>query len=137
MLYGLASSLGAVRRRQSSCKSINCDCAVRVARLPCAHDPSRAGLLSLHNPVASPNQVLTHAARAAAKQLPLVAARGAREGLWLEQPCGLSDVVRPSFEAGGCARRTTCGSRCARPGGTLHSEATVRILSRARTDILV
>ena len=31
----------------------------------------------------SPNQVLTHAARAAAKQL--VAARGAREGLWLEQ----------------------------------------------------
>ena len=41
----------------------------------------------------SPNQVLTHAARAAAKQLinrwpfqpPLVAARGAREGLWLEQ----------------------------------------------------
>ena len=34
----------------------------------------------------SPNQVLTHAARAAAKQLnkaaPLVAARGAREGLW-------------------------------------------------------
>ena len=32
----------------------------------------------------SPNQVLTHAARAAAKQ-PLVAARGAREGLWLEQ----------------------------------------------------
>ena len=42
--------------------------------------------------VASPNQVLTHAARAAAKQLnkvpfqaPLVAAHGAREGLWLEQ----------------------------------------------------
>ena len=33
----------------------------------------------------SPNQVLTHAARAAAKQPPLVAARGAREGLWLEQ----------------------------------------------------
>ena len=33
----------------------------------------------------SPYQVLTHAARAAAKQLPLVAARGAREGLWLEQ----------------------------------------------------
>ena len=39
----------------------------------------------------SPNQVLTHAARAAAKQLnkvpfqaPLVAARGAREGHWLE-----------------------------------------------------
>ena len=50
----------------------------------------------------SPNQVLTHAARAAAKQLnkvpevqlnkvpdvpfqaPLVAARGAREGFWLE-----------------------------------------------------
>ena len=35
----------------------------------------------------SPNQVLTHAARAAAKQLkqaPLVAERGAREGLWLE-----------------------------------------------------
>ena len=42
----------------------------------------------------SPNQVLTHAARAAAKQLnkapevpfqaPLVAARGAREGLWSE-----------------------------------------------------
>ena len=31
----------------------------------------------------SPNQVLTHAARAAAKQPPLVAARGAREGLWL------------------------------------------------------
>ena len=29
----------------------------------------------------SPNQVLTHAARP-----PLVAARGAREGLWLEQP---------------------------------------------------
>ena len=40
----------------------------------------------------SPNQVLTHAARAAAKQLnfqpPLVAARGAREGLWLEQATG-------------------------------------------------
>ena len=37
----------------------------------------------------SPNQVLTPAARAAAKQLnfqpPLVAARGAREGFWLEQ----------------------------------------------------
>ena len=33
----------------------------------------------------SPNQVLTHAARAAASQAPLVAARGAREGLWLEQ----------------------------------------------------
>ena len=33
----------------------------------------------------SPNQVLTHAARAAAKQAPLEAARGAREGLWLEQ----------------------------------------------------
>ena len=32
----------------------------------------------------SPNQVLTHAARAAAKP-PLVAARGAREGLWLEK----------------------------------------------------
>ena len=32
-----------------------------------------------------PNQVLTHAARAAAKQAPLVAARDAREGLWLEQ----------------------------------------------------
>ena len=29
--------------------------------------------------------MLTHAARAAAKQPPLVAARGAREGLWLEQ----------------------------------------------------
>ena len=39
----------------------------------------------------SPNQVLTHAARAAASQLnqaPLVAARGAREGLWLEQRVG-------------------------------------------------
>ena len=36
----------------------------------------------------SPNQVLTHAARAAARQPfqpPLVAARGACEGLWLEQ----------------------------------------------------
>ena len=33
----------------------------------------------------SPNQVLTHAARAAAEQPHLVAARGAREGLWLEQ----------------------------------------------------
>ena len=35
----------------------------------------------------SPNQVLTHAARAAAPLVaaPLVAARGAREGLWLEQ----------------------------------------------------
>ena len=32
----------------------------------------------------SPNQVLTHAARAAANQVPLVAARGAREGLWSE-----------------------------------------------------
>ena len=29
--------------------------------------------------------MLTHAARAAAEQPPLVAARGAREGLWLEQ----------------------------------------------------
>ena len=44
-----------------------------------------------HSAESSPNQVLTHAARAAAKQLnkvpfqaPLVAARGAREGLWLE-----------------------------------------------------
>ena len=40
--------------------------------------------------VASPNQVLTHAVRAAAKQLnkfqpPLVDARGARKGPWLEQ----------------------------------------------------
>ena len=47
-------------------------------------------LLALRAPyeASSPNQVLTHAARAAAKQLnkpPLVAARGAREGLWLEQ----------------------------------------------------
>ena len=33
----------------------------------------------------SPKQVLTHAARAAAKQPPLVAARCAREGLKLEQ----------------------------------------------------
>ena len=69
----------------------------------------------------SPNQVLTHAARAAAKHLwwlqstsgckaplaakhlwlqstsgckaPLVAARGAREGLWLEQPCSHSRSV--------------------------------------------
>ena len=38
----------------------------------------------------SPNQVLTHAARAAAKA-PLVAARGAREGLWLEQ---WQDIIR-------------------------------------------
>ena len=37
------------------------------------------------NVESSPNQVLTHAARAAARQPPLVAARGAREGLWLEQ----------------------------------------------------
>ena len=39
-----------------------------------------------HVGVRSPNQVLTHAARAAAKAplAPLVAARGAREGLWLE-----------------------------------------------------
>ena len=40
----------------------------------------------------SPNQVLTHAARAAAKQLnklpPPMAARGAREGLWLEKVRG-------------------------------------------------
>ena len=34
--------------------------------------------------ITSPNQVLTHAARAAF-QPPLMAARGAREGLWLEQ----------------------------------------------------
>ena len=44
---------------------------------------------------ASPNQVLTHAARAAAKQLnkaPLVAARGAREGLWLKQLVRFSHI---------------------------------------------
>ena len=52
---------------------------------------------SLHHH-GSPNQVLTHAARAAAKQLnkvpfqaPLVAARGAREGLWLEQSSWLHE----------------------------------------------
>ena len=45
-------------------------------------------MISMISMMISPNQVLTHAARAAAKQLnkpPLVAARGAREGLWLEQ----------------------------------------------------
>ena len=54
-----------------------------------AHPPAIEGMIS-------PNQVLTHAARAAAKQLnkvafqpPLVAARGAREGLWLEQSRGV------------------------------------------------
>ena len=35
--------------------------------------------------------MLTHAARAAAEQPPLVAARGAREGLWLEQTCLMCD----------------------------------------------
>ena len=44
--------------------------------------PAASRLSAFH---ISPNQVLTHAARAAAKQPPLVAARGAREGLWLEQ----------------------------------------------------
>ena len=47
---------------------------------------AHVGLLAM----VSPNQVLTHAARVAAKHLqsgckaPLVAARCAREGLWLE-----------------------------------------------------
>ena len=49
----------------------------------------------------SPNQVLTHAARAAAKQPfqpPLVAARGAREGLWLEQSeNGRRIIIRQSY----------------------------------------
>ena len=43
---------------------------------------SARGLFSFSCVVVLPNQVLTHAARAAAKQPPLVAAR---EGLWLEQ----------------------------------------------------
>ena len=44
----------------------------------------------------SPNQVLTHAARAAAKQPfqpPPVAASGAREGLWLEQRGGAARAL--------------------------------------------
>ena len=54
-------------------------------RLACV--ASRQGARSAsHRVMHSPNQVLTHAARAAAPfQPPLVAARGAREGLWLEQ----------------------------------------------------
>ena len=63
--------------------------------------PNKAGAILVERGDNSPNQVLTHAARAAAEQLnkllchlwwqpggfqpPLVAARGAREGLWLEQ----------------------------------------------------
>ena len=53
----------------------------------------------------SPNQVLTHAARAAAKQLkrpPLVAARGAREGLWLEQLSSLLSLYLFAFVAVAC-----------------------------------
>ena len=45
----------------------------------------------------SPNQVLTHAARAAAKQpfqAPLMVA--AREGLWLEQSTWLGELVKPA-----------------------------------------
>ena len=49
---------------------------------------TRSALCAAHlTDLTSPNQVLTHAARAAAKapfQAPLVAARGAREGLWSE-----------------------------------------------------
>ena len=108
--------------------------------------------------------MLTHAARAAAKQLPLVAARGAREGLWLDQQkrertCLMAGVCTSWFRGGimlpqahkvplpplaelagavvtplilshgsmmpwGCqASKTAFRSRCARPGGTLHSEA--------------
>ena len=50
----------------------------------------------------SPNQVLTHAARAAAKQLnkpPLVAARGAREGLWLEQGARYGTLHKSKYTA--------------------------------------
>ena len=54
------------------------------------------------NRLDSPNQVLTHAARTAAKQLnnpfqpPLMAARG---GLWLEQENGLcSSLVQKSLQ---------------------------------------
>ena len=50
-----------------------------------------AGLATSGN---SPNQVLTHAARAAAKQ-PLVAALGALEGLWLEQSGNVRRFTRP------------------------------------------
>ena len=56
---------------------------------------------------ASPNQVLTHAARAAAKQS-LVAARGAREGLWLEQEAAASrlKVDNPTGLRAQCSRLT-------------------------------
>ena len=62
----------------------------------------------------SPNQVLTHAARAAAKQLNRGAAFSGTSG----GRARLSDVVRPSFEAnrfkiaGGCAWRTTREGLC-------------------------
>ena len=72
-----------------------------------------------HDNQTSPNQVLTHAARAAAKQRlqsaaakqrpPLVAARGAREGLWLEQQ---SDYNLPDVAA---HFHIQCGAAAAAP----------------------
>ena len=53
----------------------------KIQRIVDVRRPSRCA----RRTSASPNHVLTHAARAAAFQAPLVAARGAREGLWLEQ----------------------------------------------------
>ena len=56
----------------------------------------------------SPNQVLTHAARAAAKQLnkaPLVAARGAHEGLWLEQG---PEIIEIWMRSQGMRLRVSC-----------------------------
>ena len=52
----------------------------------------------------SPNQVLTHAARAAAKQPPLVAARGAREGLWLEQLKNIRSITNKSVKFASTSR---------------------------------
>ena len=64
----------------------------------------------------SPNQVLTHAARAAAKvafQPPLVAARGAREGLWLEQIYQHCQASKTAFRSH-CARPTVRYILCER-----------------------
>ena len=77
----------------------------------------------------SPNQVLTHAARAAAKQLNSVAARGAREGPWSGQMQGDIDqfIVIYHFVK---VRQDVDGRRastilCSRSGGDAREAMTV------------
>ena len=74
-----------VGQRTISILALNAPTIFTVNKISLSGDP-RLGKRRKepHSPVTiSPIQVLTHAARAAAKP-PLVAARGAREGLWLE-----------------------------------------------------